>query len=303
MTENIKKILVVDDEPINIDILVDLLDDDYTILVALDGESAIEILLDEKVDLVLLDIIMPGMDGYEVCEKLQASDKTRDIPIIFITAQTDEEAIEKAYNIGCIDFISKPFIPNELIAKVNRELKMQEVIANLEASQIELKRLSSIDPLTKLYNRRFFTKTSEHFFNLAMRNKSSLSIIMLDIDNFKLINDTYGHQVGDEVLVYLASMLVASRKSDIVCRFGGEEFIILLPDTDIDGTLLIAEKLRQNIGSNLIKLEDNRELKFTASFGIAEIDHSLDKNIEKIIYRADKAMYEAKETDKNKVCS
>ncbi|MEA2091288.1 MAG: diguanylate cyclase, partial [Campylobacterota bacterium] len=234
---------------------------------------------------------------------LKSNDKTEDIPVIFITAKTDEDSIVKAYDIGGIDYITKPFKSRELLARVKRELKMQNLIHDLEESKEELRLLASIDPLTKLYNRRYFSKASEHIFYLSKRNNSTLSIIMLDIDNFKKINDTYGHQVGDDVLVTIASALQGFiRKSDIVCRFGGEEFLMLFPQTPIDKALLISEKIRLKIEDTVVSLENKKELKFTASIGVSQINHEKDKSIEDMIKRADDALYEAKNSGRNRIC-
>jgi len=208
-----KTILIVDDTVANLDILGELLKK-YDVIDATNGEDALEILEDEKVDLILLDIMMPDMDGYEVCSRLKNNSNTKDIPIIFITAKTDEDSIEKAYEIGGIDYVTKPFRPKELLARVKRELQLQEL-------QSELKLLASTDPMTKLYNRRYFTKMAEHTLDLVKREKKDLSIIMLDIDKFKNVNDTYGHQVGDDVIIELANTIRANqRNSDIVCRYG-----------------------------------------------------------------------------------
>ena len=299
-----KNIMIVDDTLSNIDILVELLSDQYTVKVALDGESALEIAHEEKLDLILLDIVMPEMDGYEVCQRLQADDKTNTIPIIFITAKSDEASIEKAYDIGGVDYISKPFKLKELKAKVRRELKMQDLICHLESVQEELRHLSSLDPMTKLYNRRYFATASDQMFNLSKRNKTPLSVIMLDVDKFKNFNDTHGHQVGDDLLIAFAAALQAlTRKSDMVCRYGGEEFIILLPDTEIEGARSIAEKIRIGVTAIAICISDQQAIKFTVSVGISEVKHDQDNNIEASAGRADKAMYAAKRSGRNKVCS
>ena len=296
-----KTILVVDDTVSNLDILVELLDD-YDVIEATSGADALEIIATENVDLILLDIIMPEMDGYEVCKNLKLKDETKDIPIVFITAQADEVSIEKAYDVGGIDYVTKPFKSKELLAKIARELKMQELIFNLKESQKELKLLASTDPMTSLYNRRFFSKVSEHVLNLAKRDKTDVSVIMLDIDKFKDVNDTYGHKVGDDVIIALAKKLQElTRKSDIVCRFGGEEFVILLPETAINGALVLSEKIRLEVEKTVIDLEHDKKLKFTVSIGVSLVDHNEDINIESSIHRADEALYEAKENGRNKV--
>ncbi len=177
-------------------------------------------------------------------------------------------------------------------------------VNELEAAQEELKSLSITDPLTRLYNRRYFSDASSTLFNLSLRHKKPLSLIMIDIDKFKNINDTFGHPNGDKVLIELANILQASlRKSDFVCRYGGEEFVILLPETDANNALLIAEEFREKIESCCITLENHQIVKFTISLGISQIDHSQDTTIENILKRADEALYVAKNEGRNKVAS
>lgn len=290
-----KTILIVDDTVENLDILASLLDN-YDIVDAINGADALEILKEEKIDLILLDIIMPTMDGYEVCKKIQENPETKNIPIIFITAKTDEDSIEKAYDIGGIDYITKPFKPKELLAKVKRELKLQDL-------QNDLLLLASTDSLSTLYNRRYFTQVSEHIFDLSRRNKQDLSIIMIDIDKFKSINDNYGHQVGDDVIVHFATTLKSiQRKSDVSCRYGGEEFVLLLPNTNITGAQNLANKIRLQIEATRLTLPSKEQIQFTVSLGVAIVNFENDTNIEAALKRADKAMYEAKNSGRNKVC-
>lgn len=290
-----KTILIVDDTVENLDILETLLEG-YDIVDATNGADALEILEEEKIDLILLDIMMPDMDGYEVCKKIKENFETKDIPIIFITAKTDENSIEKAYDVGGIDYVRKPFKPKELLARVKRELELQEL-------HTELRRLASTDPLTTLYNRRYFTKMAQSILDLSKREKHNLSIIMLDIDKFKNINDIYGHQVGDEVIVYLSNILLKNqRKSDVICRYGGEEFVVLLPNTTIEGAFRVAENLRKEVELATLHLLENKNLKFTISIGVSMVDVKNEINIEKALKRADDALYHAKENGRNRVC-
>ncbi|MEA3513117.1 MAG: GGDEF domain-containing protein [Campylobacterota bacterium] len=157
--------------------------------------------------------------------------------------------------------------------------------------------------MTKLYNRRYFTKTSEHILDLAKREKQNLSVIMIDIDKFKNINDTYGHSIGDEVIVELANILkTQDRKSDIVCRYGGEEFVILLPNTSLEGASVVANKIRELVENSVVTLSDDNKLKFTISLGVSQVDVENEINIELALKRADEALYEAKNSGRNKVC-
>jgi len=297
-------ILIVDDTDTNVEILCEFLDKEYEIMVSLDGAFALEIANDDKPDLILLDIMMPNMDGYEVCRRLKDNERTKDIPVIFITAKTDEESIEKAYEVGGIDYITKPFKPKELYARVKTQLKMQELIHNFEKSQEELKLLASTDPMTKLYNRRYFSKISEHVIDLAKRDKTLASVIMLDIDKFKNINDTYGHNIGDEVIINLSVQLQElTRDSDVICRYGGEEFVILLPDTGSEGALVIAEKIREKVELLSLNIDKVKNLKYTISIGVSEVNISKDLNIEESLNRADEALYRAKQDGRNRVKS
>jgi len=300
--ETLPVILAVDDNETNIDILLELLGEKYDVMVAIDGVSALEIAQEEEIDLILLDIMMPEMDGYEVCKRLKQNPKTKEIPVIFLTAKSDEDSIEKAYDVGGIDYITKPFRPKELLARVNRELKIQSLIKELKASYEKLQELAQTDPLTRLYNRRYFSEISSNILNLAKREKKPLSVVMLDIDKFKRVNDTYGHQVGDEVIVSLANILKANkRESDIVCRYGGEEFVILLPNTPIDGAVNFANKLREKVQNYILNLDDGTTLKFTISLGVASVNLEKEESIEKALNRADEALYESKNSGRNRV--
>ncbi len=291
-----KNILVVDDTESNIDILLELLDDKYDVMVALDGESALEIANEERLDLILLDIMMPIMDGYEVCQKLKLNENTKDIPIIFITAKTDEDSIEKAYSLGGSDYVIKPFRPKELLAKVNREIQLKNY-------QEELKLLASTDPMTKLYNRRYFNEISKNILEQERENSSELSIMMMDIDKFKNVNDTYGHSIGDEVISFVADILRKfQRKSDVVCRYGGEEFVMLLPNTSIKEALSVAQRVRKHIEESILDAKENESFKITISIGISQIDLLKETNIEASLNRADKALYKAKDLGRNRVC-
>ena len=292
---NSKTILVVDDSIANLDILIDLLSE-YDVIDTVSGKEALNIVEEEKVDLILLDIMMPEMDGYEVCKKLKSKQSTKDIPVVFITAKTDEKSIERAYSVGGSDYVIKPFRPKELLARVNRELQ-------LKSYQEELKFLASTDPMTKLYNRRYFSEIAKNILEIDRRNECELSLLMLDIDKFKNVNDTYGHAIGDEVIIFVADILKKyQRKSDVICRYGGEEFVILLPLTSLNNALLVAEKIRKCIEESAVKIGKIESLKMTVSIGVSQVDVLNELNIEATLGRADEALYEAKNLGRNRVC-
>ncbi len=303
-TEKRHKILIVDDCKSNIDILLAHLCDAYDIIPARSGQTALDIVEKTDIDLILLDIIMPEMDGYEVCRQLKKMDSSKNIPVIFITVETDEDAIERAYDSGGSDYVSKPFKPKELLALIRRELQVHELIKDLEESKRELKILAATDPLTGLHNRRSFLDFSSHILGLAKREQTDLSLLMLDIDHFKRINDSWGHDVGDEVIKAVAAILKTSlRQNDIVCRHGGEEFVVLLPQTPLAGASALAEKIRREIESFSHTLNNGGILQCTISIGVTQVDPQRDMDLKPTLKRADMALYLAKDGGRNRVVS
>lgn len=296
------KILAVDDTKSNIAILLEHLSNDYDVIPALSGKKALDIAARKPIDLILLDIMMPEMDGYEVCTLLKTNNATKDIPVIFITAATGEDAIEKAYDAGGIDYVIKPFRPKELLARIKRELQLQQLIRELESSREELRVLAATDAMTKLYNRRSFTNIASHLIGQAKRNKEMVSLLMVDIDKFKRINDTYGHDIGDQVIIAIASNLKKRlRKGDVIARYGGEEFVILLPDTPIDGACRLAEEIRERIEDFVFEMTPGGEVQLTISIGATLVDAQKEVNLEPALKRADIALYQAKEGGRNRL--
>lgn len=282
------KILIVDDVEENIDIMVGLLKN-FDLLVALDGKSAIEIANEEPVDLILLDIVMPNMDGFEVCKHLKASRQTADIPIIFLTAKTDEDSIEKAYEYGGIDYVTKPFKPKELLARVNNQLKLKQLIEHLHI-------LSSFDAMTNVYNRRKFFEEAER---LHEHNKNELVGIMLDIDEFKAINDEYGHSTGDKVIKAVAKSIHNTLPSNgVMGRLGGEEFAIVI-ECNWQDACDLTELIRCNIQNLQVFTDDQQSINFTISGGLA-LNKTSHKNVDQLLRTADDALYEAKRSGRNK---
>jgi len=288
---NGKNILIVDDTETNIDILLDLLGDMYEIVVATDGITALEILEEEHIDLILLDIMMPEMDGYEVCKRVREQHHTRDLPIIFITARSDEESIEKAYKIGGNDYVTKPFKTLELLARIKTQLQLKELIENLE-------RIASYDEMTGIYNRRKFFEIAVAMFQNSTEN---LYAIMIDIDKFKNVNDTYGHPVGDKVIKAVTAIIAEHLCTDAVLgRVGGEEFAILCyPDDEIMVNKTM-EEIRQKVEELEIFTDDNKIVKCTISEGVVAATQEI-KTLDALLKHADDALYEAKGTGRNRV--
>ncbi len=299
MTEQKSRILIVDDERPNIQVLNAILQDNYEISVALNGEQALKRAFgDKKPDLVLLDIQMPDLDGFEVCRRLQEHPETRDIPVIFITAKSNEKDEEKGLAAGAVDYITKPFGPAVVLARIRVHLE-------LKRKRDILRNLSNKDGLTCIANRRRFEEFLEFEWQRAVRTGEPLSLIMADIDHFKLYNDHYGHAAGDECLREVARSLsgVVSRQTDLVARYGGEEFICLLTGTNHDGAGEVARKMREAVETLGIPHAFSPVAPtITLSLGVASLVPQRDgKTAHDLFLAADKALYKAKSTGRNKV--
>ena len=292
-----RSILIVDDIATNIQLLANLLSDDYTIQIANSAAKALQVARgNHPPDLILLDIVMPDMDGYEVCRQLKNDKATRRIPIIFISALDEVKDEMRGLDLGAVDFITKPFHPDVVKARVRNHMTLKVNTDLLES-------LSHIDGLTQIANRRQFDFILENEFKHAKRARSSLGLIMLDIDYFKPFNDHYGHGKGDDCLVKVAAALqkTINRPKDLLARYGGEEFAVILPDTDLESTRYIAEKMRLAVESLMIKHEfsDIASVITISLGGVACIPNG--DSPEKILQVADKALYQAKEKGRNRV--
>ncbi|NTS76657.1 diguanylate cyclase [Catenovulum sp. SM1970] len=313
--EQKKTIIVVDDLPENISILIAALTPEYTVLGAT-SQAQLMTLLDKDIapDLILLDIVMPDCDGYQVCCQLKSMDKTADVPIIFVTSKKETKDEKKGFEVGAVDYITKPIEPVVVKSRVKTHIDLyrntlalkehihqQEVREReLLAIKEELAELASSDPLTGLKNRRCFFEGAEKEFLRFKRLSASFTVLMIDLDNFKSINDTYGHAAGDLVLKAFAELTQGLfRDYDIVARFGGEEFVILLPETNCDSAFRVAQRLRSQTAKHKITYQDYR-IKLTASIGIAEVEKA-DVDINASIERADNAVYLAKKQGRNQV--
>lgn len=285
-------ILIVDDVPANIQTLADILKDKYRIKVATDGYRCLELARQEpQPDLILLDIEMPGISGFEVCKQLKADALTQDIPVIFVTASDQEEDEEKGLQIGAVDYITKPIRPLIVAARVDTHI-------TLKIQRDLLTTMATHDQLTGLYNRHFLMESAAKKIAFAQRHHTGVCLLILDIDHFKKINDDFGHPFGDRVLREIGALLKKfSRKEDIVTRFGGEEFVILFDACRLQDALDKAEELRKQIAQ--LKPEGYT---ITASFGVTEMQSEQD-TLELMIKRADQALYQAKQLGRNRVIS
>jgi len=294
---NKNSILIIDDEKSNIIALTNILNQEYKVYAVRDSREAVEAAEKDMPDVILLDILMPEMDGFEVIKSLKSSEKTRSIPVIFITGLNNTEAEEKGFILGAADYITKPFSSAIVKLRVRNQIQL--------SNQFKLiKILSMTDELTGLFNRRGFDSRMNLEWARAKREQASLSIILLDLDDFKNYNDVYGHLQGDKALATVAKVLTQSikRAIDFAARWGGEEFIALLPDTGVSGALSVAEKIRQNIEDTQIPCDDGDITNVTMSLGVNTYIPRQEISIQEFIDGADQALYAAKKTGKNKVC-
>jgi len=287
-------ILITDDEKMNVDILGGILAPSYNLLISRNGKRTLELAAEHKPDLILLDVIMPEMNGFEVIAKLKESDATAGIPVIFITGLTGAEDEEKGFVLGAVDYIAKPFKKAIVKARVNTHIRIIDQMRTIES-------IGLIDPLTRISNRRGFESRLGVEWNRAVRERTPISLLVMDIDKFKKYNDTYGHQQGDAALKTFAEASVRSlmRAVDFAARWGGEEFVILLPSTDFNGAADVAERVRKNVETSVIVTEEGEETFLTVSIGINSVTPDTDTDIKDFIEKADQALYKAKQLGGN----
>lgn len=293
-------ILIVDDTAANIRVLAGILENEYEILVATSGKDAITLAKNEEVDLVLLDVMMPEMDGYEVCKILKSSTKTSKIPVIFVTALNSTEAEVKGLQIGAVDFISKPFNALAVQARVRTHIKLYKQTLLLEE-------ISKKDGLTGISNRREYDEKIQIEWSRAQRNGTELSMLMMDIDFFKQYNDTYGHGMGDECLRKISHAIdkMPKRAIDLFARYGGEEFVLLLPDTPAKSACDMAQKIQNAIAELQIAHKASSVNEYvTLSIGIASMLPKENEIFLQLQTQSDEALYSAKNQGRNRyICA
>ncbi|EAT11976.1 diguanylate cyclase [Bermanella marisrubri] len=286
-------ILIVDDVASNLVLLGSHLEDqDYSVIEATNGPQALDLLQShDDIDLVLLDVEMPKMSGLEVLRKIKQDEQIKDLPVILVTANGDDQNVVDGLDLGAVDYVIKPYSLSVLLARVRSALREKERLDLME-------KWATTDPLTGLYNRRFFFEQAQRELERVQRNETDASFIILDIDHFKKVNDEYGHLVGDDVLEGLAKLFKETfRKVDLCCRFGGEEFVICLPDTDTEGALLVAERTRKKVEELSFNTEKG-PLHVTISLGVSSANENT--TLEDMLKRADDALYQAKQNGRNR---
>lgn len=298
------KILVIDDSRLISHVAKTILTKQgHEVILAQDGLTGLQAAKSECPDLILLDLIMPVMDGYQVCQELKKEKGTQEIPIIMLTSKAEPADKVRGLELGALDYVTKPFDEGELVVRVNIQLRLKQLYEALQEKNRQLQELANKDGLTGLYNHRYFHDQLCKDFLRARRYHESLSCVLLDIDYFKKFNDTYGHQTGDIVLSSLGQVIKDTvRDSDFAARYGGEEFAIVLYHTDGPAAFHVAERLRQVVEHCDVRDKDN-VLHVTISLGVATFPHEQIRNHKQLVECADKALYKAKENGRNRVKS
>lgn len=284
------RVLIVDDTVTTVSILTACLQDTYQLAIAVDGEQCLALAKQiPQPDLILLDIEMPGINGYETSRQLKADPTTVNIPIIFITARLDVKDEEKGFSLGAVDYITKPLHAPIVAARVKTHI-------TLKKQKDILERMALHDQLTDLYNRHFLLTAAKKKISAAQRHQIPISIMMIDIDHFKSINDKYGHQAGDAVLQNIAKIFKKEyRDEDIAARYGGEEFVIFLSHCDLNSAKIKAERLRKKV-EKLTPLG----IDISISIGLCQLENEND-SFSDLLDNADKALYQAKQKGRNQV--
>jgi len=275
---------VVDDSRVNVRLLeVMLQKSGYTVKSAVDGTGAIELVDSHEIDILLLDIMMPVMDGIETCRKIKTTNFGKNLPVIFITALTETEEKLKAFEAGGVDYITKPFVREEVLARINVHIKLKQAMEKLEE-------ISVTDELTGVFNRRFAYEMLYRMIENSRRDLSEFLICFIDVDNLKSVNDRFGHGEGDRLIgVVVNAVLACIRKTDYIFRMGGDEFLVLLPGASMVNVTEMINRITVNLKGNFI-----HDVPVSFSYGFADYDGRMSLTVDELINIADREMYEQK---------
>jgi diguanylate cyclase (GGDEF)-like protein len=297
MAMTLPSLLLIEDEAAHVDLLTDLFSDQYEVRSARDGLTALQMASGKAPDMILLDIVLPDIDGYEVCRRMKREARTSHIPIIFTTGRDDAMDEVKGLELGAVDYIRKPINPATTRARVDNQLRLKQ-------PRDESHRLAGTDALTGLANRRYFDERLDYEYARHARSGTEFSLVLMDIDFFKIFRYKYGHIRGDDCLRQIAQTITAGmvRATDMAARFDGEEFVLLLPETGLNGALVFAEKMRRRITklalpNNYSTVADH----LTASFGAVGARDASDRLVRDIIEQAHRQLHTAKANGRDRV--
>lgn len=303
------RVLVVEDSRTQAEWLMQVLErDGYEVDVAADGREAIRKLRAAPPDLVLLDLILPDMDGLELLRIIKARADDHFVPVIALSVKADLDARVAGLRIGADDFLAKPFAEAEIQARAAAMLRIKTLQDQLRAAKAQLEKLSITDGLTGLYNRRYFEHRLGEEFSRAQRYSDPVSLMMFDLDHFKQVNDQHGHPFGDRVLRETADLIRTSlRDPDICARYGGEEFAVILPKTHLQGALAVAERFLRRMREKVFTVEAREgatagEVHVTASVGVAFFPSKDVASPQQLVKLADEALYQAKRDGRDTIC-
>ncbi len=300
---DVPKILVVDDDAAMVRMVAETLDGlHYQLETAGDGVEAIEKVRADPPDLLILDVMMPRMNGLEVCRIVKSSSDDSFIPIILVTVKGDIDSKVTGLKLGADDYLAKPYNPLELRARVASMLRIKSLQDKINSKRQQLEALSVTDDLTGLFNHRAMQQRLKDEFLRAQRYNDPLSVLMVDIDHFKRVNDEKGHLFGDHVLSELAGVLTETvRETDFVARYGGEEFLVILPHTHFAGCLPVAERVWRGVAEREFS-DGNLKTRITVSVGVAFFPCKDVGEVGQLLSNADQALYQAKREGRNRIC-
>lgn len=295
-----------DDKTMRLGVRQAMEQDGYQVIEAHDGNTCLSVFERVRPDVVLLDAIMPAIDGFTCCRRIQEMSGIRRTPVLMITGLEDQDSVDKAFSVGAVDYITKPIHWAVLRQRVKRLIQQVRLYQQLETANHELQRLAAIDSLTQVANRRRFDEYLQQEWQRMLREQLPLSLILCDIDCFKLYNDTYGHQAGDDCLRQVAQVIqnAAKRAIDLPARYGGEEFAVILPNTDQEGAILVAQDIQTGVKELGISHSASKVCDtVTVSLGVSNTIPSVITSPELLINAADKALYQAKAEGRDRYCT
>lgn len=301
-TEN-GRILLIDCDPHGAERINDYLADHHEMQVLTDPADAVHVVAEGDFELILVSMTLGDHDPLRVCSQIRTLERSRMVPILLIAEEADRAKVVRGLDLGVNDFVMRPVERHELMARVKTQIKRQRYATELRQSLTQTLQLAVVDDLTGLYNRRYFDRHLNMLLSKAQEQERSMALMMVDLDHFKSVNDTYGHDVGDMVLREFSERLQRNiRGVDLACRYGGEEFVVLMPDTDIVLAKRVAERVRAAVADELFPVAENRGLEVTVSLGLAT-NAGWDETPETLLKKADNALYSAKHAGRNQVVS